>query len=135
MKIFYKRKYIFFIILDIMCKVFLFSYRNKSILFYFNINRGEKKEMNKSELIKVFAEEENLQTKSATLMVDIFFNSICETLIKGGRVEIRGFGTFKIKEYGSYAGRNPKTGEQVLVAPKKLPLFRPGKEFKNFINS
>ena len=91
--------------------------------------------MNKSELIKAFAKKENLSTEDATLIVNIFFDSIKEALKEGRRVEIRGFGSFKIKEYDGYIGRNPSTGEQVEVKPKKLPFFRVGKELKEFLNS
>ena len=91
--------------------------------------------MNKSELIKTFAKKENLSTEDATLIVNIFFDSIKEALKQGRRVEIRGFGSFKIKEYDGYIGRNPSTGEQVEVKPKRLPFFRVGKELKEFLNS
>ena len=91
--------------------------------------------MNKSELIKAFAKKENLSTEDATLIVNIFFDSIKEALKEGRRVEIRGFGSFKIKEYDGYIGRNPSTGEQVEVKPKRLPFFRVGKELKEFLNS
>jgi integration host factor subunit beta len=55
-------------------------------------------------------------------------------LANGDRVEIRGFGSFKLKDYGGYTGRNPKTGEIVKVNPKQLPFFRAGKELKEFLN-
>ena len=58
-----------------------------------------------------------------------------DSLLEGGRVEIRGFGSFKVKEYGSYAGRNPRTGEKVAVEPKRLPFFRAGKELKEYLNA
>jgi len=91
--------------------------------------------MNKSELIKTFAKKQNLSIEDATIIVNIFFDSIKEALKEGRRVEIRGFGSFKIKEYDGYIGRNPSTGEQVEVKPKKLPFFRVGKELKEFLNS
>ena len=62
-------------------------------------------------------------------------DSMKESLLEGGRVEIRGFGSFKVKEYGSYAGRNPRTGEKVAVEPKRLPFFRAGKELKEYLNA
>ena len=91
--------------------------------------------MNKSELIKTFAKKQNLSIEDATIIVNIFFDSIKEALKEGRRVEIRGFGSFKIKEYDGYIGRNPSTGEQVEVKPKRLPFFRVGKELKEFLNS
>ncbi|MBT8762426.1 integration host factor subunit beta [Desulfohalobiaceae bacterium Ax17] len=91
--------------------------------------------MNKSELIKTLAEERNISVEEATDIVNIFFDSMKEALKIGNRVEIRGFGSFKIKEYKGYQGRNPKTGEKVEVKPKRLPFFRAGKELKEYLNS
>jgi len=91
--------------------------------------------MNKSELIKTLAEERNISVEEATDIVNIFFDSMKEALKNGNRVEIRGFGSFKIKEYKGYQGRNPKTGEKVEVKPKRLPFFRAGKELKEYLNS
>lgn len=90
--------------------------------------------MNKSELIHEFSEECNLPPDMSVVVVSIFFNCLKNALLQGDRVEIRGFGSFKIKEYEEYTGRNPKSGEKVRVAPKKLPFFKPGKELKEFIN-
>lgn len=72
--------------------------------------------------------------EEAVIVVNTFFDSIREELVEGNRVEIRGFGSFKIKEYEGYQGRNPKSGKQVAVQPKKLPFFRPGKELKEYLN-
>ena len=91
--------------------------------------------MNKSELIKTLAEENAISADEATVVVNTFFDSIRQALLQDRRVEIRGLGSFKIKQYQGYSGRNPKTGEIVSVAPKKLPFFRAGKELKEFINS
>jgi len=91
--------------------------------------------MNKSELIKTLAEQNNLQTDEATRIVNIFFQSIKDAMLRGDRVEIRGFGSFKVKDYQGYNGRNPKTGQSVKVQPKRLPFFRPGKELKDFLNT
>ena len=84
--------------------------------------------MNKSELVKALADQANISLDEATLVVNTFVDSMKDSLLEGGRVEIRGFGSFKVKEYGSYAGRNPRTGEKVAVEPKRLPFFRAGKE-------
>jgi integration host factor subunit beta len=91
--------------------------------------------MNKSELIKTLANENSLSVEEATTIVDTFFDSMRHELTAGNRVEIRGLGSFKIKNYESYSGRNPKTGEMVTVAPKKLPSFRAGKDLKDFLNN
>ncbi|WP_319781005.1 HU family DNA-binding protein [Maridesulfovibrio sp.] len=91
-------------------------------------------DMNKSELIKNLAEEKGLHVDESAEIVDAFVDAIKEALVRGDRVEIRGFGSFKMKEYKGYTGRNPKTGAVVDVTPKKLPFFRPGKELKEYLN-
>ena len=90
--------------------------------------------MNKSELVHKLAISADLSDDEAFQYVDTFFSEIRKALIKGKRVEIRDFGSFKIKEYQGYKGRNPKTGESVSVKPKKLPFFRAGRELKEIIN-
>jgi len=90
--------------------------------------------MNKSELIKTLAETKEMHIDDASKVVNAFIDSIKDSLLRGERVEIRGFGSFKIKEYKGYTGRNPKTGDIVDVEPKRLPFFRPGKELKEFLN-
>ena len=91
--------------------------------------------MNKSELVKALADQANISLDEATLVVNTFVDSMKDSLLEGGRVEIRGFGSFKVKEYGSYAGRNPRTGEKVAVEPKRLPFFLAGKELKEYLNA
>ena len=91
--------------------------------------------MNKSELVKALADENSISVDESTLVVNSFFDSVRQALLAGQRVEIRGLGSFKIKDYRAYSGRNPKTGELVSVSPKKLPFFRAGKELKEFLNS
>ncbi|MGE4298810.1 MAG: HU family DNA-binding protein [Desulfovibrionaceae bacterium] len=90
--------------------------------------------MNKSELIKNLSEDNNIQAEEAATVVNIFIDSVKDALLAGDRVEIRGFGSFKIKDYGGYTGRNPKTGDVVRVDAKRLPFFRSGKELKEFLN-
>ncbi len=90
--------------------------------------------MNKSELIKVLSEESDLPVEEASMVVNTFVDSMKDSLLAGERVEIRGFGSFKVKDYEGYTGRNPKTGESVRVDPKRLPFFRAGKELKEFLN-
>lgn len=90
--------------------------------------------MNKSELIKKLSEETDIPLDEAALVVNTFVGSVKNSLFSGERVEIRGFGSFKLKDYGGYTGRNPKTGEIVDVQPKHLPFFRAGKELKEYLN-
>lgn len=91
--------------------------------------------MNKSELIKQMAEENSLSLEEATVFVNHFFDTIKDALKSNDRVEIRGFGSFKLKNYKGYVGRNPKTGAEVDVIPKRLPFFRCGKELYDYVNS
>jgi len=90
--------------------------------------------MNKSQLIEALAKKENLALKNAEEAVNTVFGDIIKTLIKSERVEIRGFGSFKVKHYDGYKGRNPKTGEIINVSPKKLPFFKVGKELKERVD-
>lgn len=90
--------------------------------------------MNKSELIKSLSEQTNISVDEATLVVNTFVDNMKNALLEGDHVEIRGFGSFKVKEYGAYAGRNPRTGQKVEVESKRLPFFRAGKELKEFLN-
>ena len=90
--------------------------------------------MNKSQLIEELAKAENLALKKAEEVVNTVFGDMEKALVSGERVEIRGFGSFKIKHYDGYQGRNPKTGEIINVAPKKLPFFKVGKELKERVD-
>ena len=91
--------------------------------------------MNKLELIATMKNECRISKKEAATIVDLFFDKISETLAGGDRVEIRGLCSFFVKEYESYKGRNPRTGERVQVAPKRLPFFKCGKELKERVDS
>ena len=91
--------------------------------------------MNKSQLIEALAKAENLTIKKAEMVVNTMFGAVEEALVKGDRVEIRGFGSFKVKDYDGYQGRNPKTGEIIDVGQKKLPFFKVGKELKERVDS
>jgi len=84
--------------------------------------------MNKSQLIESLAKEESLPLRKAEEVVNTVFEEMEAALIRGERVEIRGLGSFKVKKYDGYKGRNPKTGEMIKVASKKLPFFKVGKE-------
>ena len=90
--------------------------------------------MNKLELVEALKKSNGLSKSESSKVVDLFFNEMSNALAAGDRVEIRGFCSFFVKEYGSYTGRNPKTGEQVSIAPKKLPFFKPGKELKERVD-
>ena len=90
--------------------------------------------MNKLELIQALKDATDLSRSKAAAVVDIFFNGVAEELAKGERVEIRGLCSFFIKEYKSYTGRNPKTGERVKIKPKKLPFFKVGKDLREQVN-
>ncbi|MFI3271937.1 MAG: HU family DNA-binding protein [Pseudomonadota bacterium] len=90
--------------------------------------------MNKSDVISHVAEEHALSIDEASFLVNAFFDAVKDALITGDRVEIRGFGSFKTKDYAGYKGRNPKTGDAVVVPPKKLVAFRSGKELRSLIN-
>jgi len=89
--------------------------------------------MKRSGLIHALKEKVDLSRKDAEKVVDTFFGELKKTLSKGDRVEIRGFGSFTIKHYKPYLGRNPKTGEQIQVTSKKLPFFKVGKELKESV--
>ncbi|SME96837.1 HU family DNA-binding protein [Pseudobacteriovorax antillogorgiicola] len=91
--------------------------------------------MVKSELIESLAERADITLAKAEEVVDLFFNGVTETLANGDRVEIRGFGAFTVREYKSYKGRNPKTGEQITVPPKRLPFWKTGQELKQRVDS
>ena len=90
--------------------------------------------MNKSELVEALASEKNLTYKKSEEIVNIIFDSMSDTLTNGGRIEIRGFGSFIVKDYKAYMGRNPKTGEVINVNPKKLPFFKVGKELRELVD-
>jgi len=90
--------------------------------------------MNKSELVESLANAKDLTYKKSEEIVNLIFDSMSQTLIEGGRIEIRGFGSFVVKDYKAYMGRNPKTGEVIKVKPKKLPFFKVGKELRERVN-
>ena len=90
--------------------------------------------MNKSELIEELAAKTRYNPKLTDRMVRIFFDRIKAALSASDKVEIRGFGSFTLKKYKGYIGRNPKTGETVEVKPKQLPVFRTGKDLRSRVN-
>lgn len=90
--------------------------------------------MNKLELISTLKNEANISKAEAAKVVEIFFESMANALAQGERVEIRGLCSFFVKDYKSYTGRNPKTGEKVTIKPKRLPFFKCGKELKERVD-
>ncbi len=90
--------------------------------------------MNRSELVEVLARRHNLPKKQAEAAVNAVFESIFDAMKRGERVEIRGFGSFTTRDYESYTGRNPKTGESVPVPSKRLPFFKVGKDLRDRVN-
>ncbi len=91
--------------------------------------------MTKADLIDEVARNSDLSKKDAEVIVQAVLDSIVESLKDGGKVELRGFGSFRLRERASRQGRNPKTGEKVFVPAKKVPYFKPGKDLKELINS
>jgi len=90
--------------------------------------------MTKSELVEALSKAEDLTKTKAEEVVNLFFGEMVNALAGGNRVEIRGLGSFKVKHYDGYSGRNPKTGKQIKVKPKKLPFFKCGKELKERVD-
>lgn len=90
--------------------------------------------MNKSELIEALAEEMKIPLREASSATNTILEAMADAMVNGESIEIRGFGSFVVKKYDSYFGRNPKTGEKIMVKPKKLPFFKVGKELKEKVN-
>jgi integration host factor subunit beta len=90
--------------------------------------------MKKSDLVAVLADKKNLTEKQAAEIVDLMFKGFINEFKNGGRIEIRGFGAFTVREYKAYKGRNPKTGEHIEVKPKRLPFFKVGRELKKMVD-
>lgn len=90
--------------------------------------------MTKAELVEDVAKAAELTKKDAERLVEIVFESIIETLNQGEKIELRGFGSFRVRERGARRGRNPKTGDPVNIPAKRVPYFKPGKELKELIN-
>ena len=91
--------------------------------------------MTKAELVEEVARVSDLTKKHSEVIVNTVFDSIIEALHKDEKIELRGFGSFRIRHRRSRQGRNPKTGDKVDVPAKKIPYFKPGKELKELINS
>jgi integration host factor subunit beta len=90
--------------------------------------------LTKAELVEEVARVTQLTKKQAEEIVNTVFATIVESLRNGRKIELRGFGSFRIRSRGARLGRNPKTGEKVEVPPKRIPYFKPGKELKEQLN-
>jgi integration host factor subunit beta len=90
--------------------------------------------MNRYDIIRALRDENGLSVKEAWLVVKMFFDEMAKALARGDRVEIRGLCCFHVKKYKAYTGRNPNTGKKVEIAPKKLPVFKPGKELRQRVD-
>lgn len=89
--------------------------------------------MNKSDLVANVAEKAGLQKREAERAVDAFIETVQEALARGDKVTVVGFGTFEVRERQARMGRNPQTGEQIQIAAARVPVFRPGKGFKESV--
>jgi integration host factor subunit beta len=90
--------------------------------------------MTKADLIDTLANELQITQHEAQAVTATILNSMTESSVRGELIEIRGFGSFTVKHYDSYEGRNPKTGEKTLVQQKKLPFFKPGRDLRKRVN-
>jgi integration host factor subunit beta len=98
-------------------------------------SEGKEEDMTKSELIEQLAQRANgITNKVAEVVVHTIFQGMKDALVQGDRIEIRGFGSIKVKNYSSYTGRNPKTGDSIEVPAKKLPFFKVGKELRERVD-
>jgi integration host factor subunit beta len=90
--------------------------------------------MTKAELVEEVSRVSDLTKKHSEVIVETVFQTIKEALHRGDKIELRGFGSFRLRRRDSRRGRNPKTGDRVDVPPKRVPYFKPGKELKDLIN-
>jgi integration host factor subunit beta len=90
--------------------------------------------MNKMQLIEAFQEQNGISKSQAQKVVALFFDTMANAMAGGERVEIRGLCTFQVRSYPGYEGRNPKTGDPIAVADKRLPYFKPGSDLKRRVD-
>lgn len=90
--------------------------------------------MTKSDLIEKVAEKNRLTKDKASVVVNAIFDAMVDAMQEGKRIEIRNFGNFTVRRYEAYTGRNPKTGAEVQVGPKRMPFFKVGLELKERVN-
>ena len=91
--------------------------------------------MNKSEIVAMVADQVNLTRKDAEMAIDAFLDAICEGLANGEKVVISGFGTFEVRNRVARSGRNPRTGEEIVIPGQKTPAFKAGKGLKDAVNA
>lgn len=91
--------------------------------------------MNKLELARALAEKKNIHFKQAKEILDLIFRQFAKALAKGKRVDIRGFGSFMVRTYGSYTVGHPRYGNPIEIAPTKWPLFKVGRDLKRRVNA
>ena len=96
--------------------------------------QASKSFMTKAELVEEVSRVSDLTKKHSEIIVDTVFKSIVDALHRGEKIELRGFGSFRLRQREPRKGRNPKTGDKVDVPPKRVPYFKPGKELKDLIN-
>ena len=89
--------------------------------------------MNKSEIVAIVADKVNLTRKDAEWAIDAFLESICEGLASGDKIVISGFGTFEVRNRAARSGRNPRTGEEIVIPGQKSPAFKAGKLLKDAV--
>jgi integration host factor subunit beta len=90
--------------------------------------------MTKADLVEEVAKVTELTRKDSEVIVDTLFESVIKALRVGDKLEVRGFGSFRVRQRNARVGRNPKTGEKVEVPAKRVPYFKPSKELKDLIN-
>jgi integration host factor subunit beta len=91
--------------------------------------------MTRNDLVAIIAEAGDMTARDAQGVFESILDGMAESLARGEKVELRGFGSFRIRERGPRTGRNPKTGESVEVPAKRIPHFKPGKELRDRVNS
>lgn len=91
--------------------------------------------MNRTELVAAVAEKAEISKKDAEKAVKAFTDAVSEELVKGGKIQLVGFGTFEVSERQEREGRNPKTGESMTIAASKTPKFKAGKALKDMVNA
>jgi len=89
----------------------------------------------KSDLIEQLSADTKISKGKSEQVVNVIFESMIHAMLRHERIEIRGFGSFEVREYKAYEGRNPRTGDSVRVKPKKLPFFKVGKELRERVNN
>lgn len=101
---------------------------------YIILQRGGAYPMNKTELVAAMAEKTELSKKDSEKALKAFTEVVAEELVKGGKIQLVGFGTFEVVNKAAREGRNPRTGETMKIAASKAPKFKAGKALKDIVN-